>query len=96
MLSLGKSSKLFAISLLLTPKPSSNSYNTVLSYRGSKWEVDTFEKVPEAQHPQITPEEVLVAEKVVRNDPVVQKLAAEVGQHSHLSIYRHINLYLFL
>ncbi|KAG6887954.1 hypothetical protein C0992_010057 [Termitomyces sp. T32_za158] len=61
----------------------SDSYNAILSYRGLKWRVDTFEKVPDAQHPQITLEESLVAEKVVRNDPVVQKLAAEVGIAPH-------------
>ncbi|KAH0591411.1 hypothetical protein H2248_001488 [Termitomyces sp. 'cryptogamus'] len=60
-----------------------NSYNTILSYRDSKWQVDTFEKLPESQHPQITPEEVLVAENVVRNDPAIQKLAADVGIAPH-------------
>ncbi|KAG6901539.1 hypothetical protein C0995_010689, partial [Termitomyces sp. Mi166 len=51
--------------------------------RQAESDVDTFEKLPEALHPQITPEEVLAAEKVVRDDPVVQKLAADVGIAPH-------------
>ncbi|KAH0591412.1 Peroxisomal primary amine oxidase [Termitomyces sp. J132] len=60
-----------------------NSYNTTLSYRDSRWQVDTFEKLPEALHAQISPEELVAAEEVVRKDPVVQKLAAAVGVAPH-------------
>ncbi|KAG6834338.1 hypothetical protein H0H93_010359, partial [Arthromyces matolae] len=60
-----------------------NSYNAVLSYLGSKWTIDTFEKLPEVLHSQISVEELVAAEKVVQQSPLVQKLAAEVGVAPH-------------
>ncbi|GLB43633.1 putative amine oxidase [Lyophyllum shimeji] len=58
---------------------SGRSYNAVLSYRDSKWSVDTFEQLPAECHSQISVEELIACEKVVKNNPLVQKLAAEVG-----------------
>ncbi|KAG6834346.1 hypothetical protein H0H93_010308, partial [Arthromyces matolae] len=60
-----------------------NSYNAVLSYLGSKWTIDTFEKLPEVLHSQISVEELVAAEKVVQQSPLVQRLAAEVGVLPH-------------
>ncbi|KAF8079221.1 copper amine oxidase [Lyophyllum atratum] len=55
------------------------SYNAIASYRNLKWSVDTFEQLPAELHSQISVEELIDAEKVVKNDPIVQKLAADVG-----------------
>ncbi|KAG5336846.1 hypothetical protein C0989_011784 [Termitomyces sp. Mn162] len=54
-----------------------------LIVRRAESDVDTFEKLPEAQHAQISPEELVATEEVVRKDPVVQKLAAAVGVAPH-------------
>ncbi|KAG6852799.1 hypothetical protein C0991_009102 [Blastosporella zonata] len=59
------------------------SYNAILSYRDSKWSIDTLEKLPQELHSQISVEELIDAEKVVRNSPLVQKLAADVGVAPH-------------
>ncbi|TFY63045.1 hypothetical protein EVJ58_g3471 [Rhodofomes roseus] len=56
-----------------------DSYNTVLSLKDGKWEVDTVEKLPEGVQPQISVEELLLCEKIIREDKKVQKLAADVG-----------------
>lgn len=42
--------------------------------------MDTLEKLSASEHPQISVEELLECEKVVKNDPRVQKLAKAVGQ----------------
>ncbi|KAG6917386.1 hypothetical protein DXG01_002765 [Tephrocybe rancida] len=55
------------------------TYNTILSYQDSKWTIDTFEKLADGVHTQISVEELIEAEVVVRKSPLVQKLAAEVG-----------------
>jgi len=59
------------------------SYNAILSYRNSKWSVDTLEQLAAELHAQISVEELIDAEKVVRNNPLVQKLAADVGVAPH-------------
>lgn len=58
----------------------SDSYNTLLSLKDGQWEVDTIEKLPEGVQPQITVEELLLCEKIIREDKRVQKLAADVGE----------------
>ncbi|KAF5385361.1 hypothetical protein D9615_001013 [Tricholomella constricta] len=55
------------------------SYNAILSYRDSKWSVDTLEKLPAEIHSQISVEELISCEMVVKNNALVQKLAADVG-----------------
>ncbi|KAG6830086.1 hypothetical protein H0H92_002258 [Tricholoma furcatifolium] len=59
------------------------SYNAILSYRDSQWTVDTLEKLPGIQHSQVSVEELVAAERAVQNNPLVQKLAAEVGVEPH-------------
>jgi hypothetical protein len=61
-----------------------DSYNVVLSLKGSKWVVDTLEKLPEGTEPQISVEELVHAEVVVRKDERVRKYAKDVGEHSSL------------
>ena len=58
----------------------SDSYNTLLSLKDGQWEVNTIEKLPEGVQPQITVEELLLCEKIIREDKQVQKLAADVGE----------------
>ncbi|PCH34866.1 hypothetical protein WOLCODRAFT_27512 [Wolfiporia cocos MD-104 SS10] len=56
-----------------------DAYNTVISLKDGQWEVDTLEKLPEGVQPQISVEELLLCEKIIREDKRVQQLAAEVG-----------------
>ncbi|CAK5281897.1 unnamed protein product [Mycena citricolor] len=55
------------------------AYNVILSLEESGWKVHTFELLHEEIHPQITVEELVNCEEVVRNDPLVQQLAKDVG-----------------
>jgi primary-amine oxidase len=45
----------------------------------SKWIIDCFSLLPEQLHPQISVEELIECEVVVKNDPTIQALAKEVG-----------------
>ncbi|EMD34277.1 hypothetical protein CERSUDRAFT_117158 [Gelatoporia subvermispora B] len=58
---------------------SGNAYNTVLSLKEGQWEVDSLDQLPEGVQPQITVEELLLCEEIIRKDERVQKLAADVG-----------------
>ncbi|KDR85777.1 hypothetical protein GALMADRAFT_386616 [Galerina marginata CBS 339.88] len=56
------------------------AYNVVLSLNeNSKWELDTLTLLPEEFHPQISVEELIACEVVVKNNPTIQKLAKDVG-----------------
>lgn len=66
-----------------------HSYNVMLSYRDSEWSVDALEKLPQQLHPQISVEELIECEVVVKNDPLVQKLAADVGKFFFLCFGLH-------
>lgn len=57
----------------------SDAYNTTLAFVGGEWQVETLEKLPEGTQPQISVEELSIAELVVRKDKRVQALAKEVG-----------------
>ncbi|KAI0919608.1 hypothetical protein AcV5_001627 [Taiwanofungus camphoratus] len=56
-----------------------DAYNAILSLKDAQWELDTLEKLPEGVQPQISVEELLLCEKIIREDKRVQKLAADVG-----------------
>ncbi|KAI0084516.1 peroxisomal copper amine oxidase [Irpex rosettiformis] len=56
-----------------------NSYNAVLSLKDTTWVVDTLEKLGDGVQPQISVEELLLCEEIIRNDERVIKLAKEVG-----------------
>ncbi|KAF9479418.1 hypothetical protein BDN70DRAFT_878797 [Pholiota conissans] len=59
-------------------------YNaTLILNHNGEWEMETITLLPEEYHPQISPEELLACEEVVKNDPVIQKLAKEVGVEPH-------------
>ncbi|KAF8664615.1 hypothetical protein AX16_000714 [Volvariella volvacea WC 439] len=55
------------------------AYNATLTLKEDKWVVDTCVKLAADQHPQISVEELIDAEKVIRQSALVQKLAKEVG-----------------
>lgn len=59
------------------------SYNAVLALKGATWEVQAVEALPEGQQPQISVEELLLCEDIIRADERVQKLAKEVGVEPH-------------
>lgn len=52
----------------------------MLALKGDVWEVQTIDKLPEGQQPQISVEELLLCEDIIRADERVQKLAKEVGE----------------
>ncbi|RPD53949.1 peroxisomal copper amine oxidase [Lentinus tigrinus ALCF2SS1-7] len=56
-----------------------NAYNAILALNGQDWIVESIEKLPEGVQPQISVEELLLCEEIIRADERVIKLAAEVG-----------------
>ncbi|KAF8754266.1 amine oxidase [Rhizoctonia solani] len=50
-----------------------------LSFKESEWVVDGTEQLPEGQMPQLSVNELIEAEQIVRNDERVKKLCADVG-----------------
>jgi len=60
-----------------------DSYNTVLALKDGVWEVETIEKLPEGIQPQISVEELLLCEDIIRADERVIKLAKDVGVEPH-------------
>ncbi|KAF9016190.1 peroxisomal copper amine oxidase [Hymenopellis radicata] len=56
-----------------------HSYNVILAFENHKWEILTFEKLPEGVQPQISVEELVACEAIVKADPRVQQLAKDVG-----------------
>jgi primary-amine oxidase len=59
----------------------SHSYNLFLSLKGQEWHVDEITQLPEGMQPQITPEELIVCEDILRADARVCELAAAVGTY---------------
>lgn len=58
----------------------SNAYSVVLALNGGDWAVETIEKLPEGVQPQISVEELLLCEEIIRADERVRKLAKDVGK----------------
>ncbi|KIO07028.1 hypothetical protein M404DRAFT_14957 [Pisolithus tinctorius Marx 270] len=59
------------------------AYNTVVAFDDEEWKVESLQRLPEGAQPQITVEELIHCEVVVRNDPKVQALAKQVGVEPH-------------
>ncbi|KAJ7504131.1 copper amine oxidase [Mycena galericulata] len=55
------------------------SYNVILSLQDPGWTVDSFDLLEEGLQPQISVEELVNCERVVRDDPLIQQLAKDVG-----------------
>ncbi|KAJ7625545.1 copper amine oxidase [Roridomyces roridus] len=55
------------------------AYNVFVSLKESGWTVDTFDLLEDGLQPQISVEELIHCETVVRQDPRVQELAKAVG-----------------
>ncbi|THG96534.1 hypothetical protein EW026_g5317 [Hermanssonia centrifuga] len=63
-----------------------NAYNSVLALKEGNWEVETLDKLPEGVQPQISVEELLLCEDIIRADERVQKLAKEVGKSAEFFV----------
>jgi primary-amine oxidase len=78
MLSLGMC---YTLKCCLALTVSRDAYNSVIAFKESTWTVETFEKLPKGTQPQISVQELLRCEEIVKNDATVQKLAKDVGQY---------------
>ena len=58
-----------------------HAYNAIVALHGQDWTVESVDKLPEGVQPQISVEELLLCEEIIRADERVVKLAAEVGQY---------------
>lgn len=76
----------------------SGAYNAILRLKDGKWAVEDVAALDKTLHPQISPEELMECEMIVRKDARIQQLAKEVGQewntipreaHNSLSIMLH-------
>ncbi|KAK0500956.1 copper amine oxidase [Armillaria luteobubalina] len=56
-----------------------DAYNVILALDDGKWSVESLEKLPEGTQPQISVQELVACEKIVKSDARVQQLAKEVG-----------------
>jgi hypothetical protein len=81
---------------LLIISLSSRVYNVILSFNvlKGKWIIDAFNLLPEQLHPQISVEELIECEVVVKNDPIIQALAKDVGAFTNFT--SEIRRYSFL
>lgn len=52
----------------------------MLALKGAEWEVQTIDKLPDGVQPQISVEELLLCEDIIRADERVIKLAKQVGE----------------
>lgn len=62
-----------------------------MSLEEAEWKVDSFDLLKEGIHPQITVEELINCEAVVRHDPLVQKLAKDVGKRVLNAKYERVS-----
>jgi len=60
--------------------PYRDCYNAIVVLQDDEWKVELIEPVPEGTKPQITIEELIRCEEVIKNDARVQALAKEVGK----------------
>ncbi len=60
------------------------SYNAVTALHDGKWEVEKVVQLAEGVQPQISVQELIECEKIVKKSKRVQELAAEVGEGRQL------------
>ncbi|TCD61981.1 hypothetical protein EIP91_007645 [Steccherinum ochraceum] len=60
-----------------------DSYNTILALEDGVWKVEAVDKLPDGVQAQISVEELLMCEEIIRHDERVIKLAKDVGVESH-------------
>ena len=77
---------LVAVAFVQQGESVSHSFNTVLALKGDAWEVETIDKLPEGTQPQISVEELLMCEDIIRADERVIKLAKDVGEFCFLPL----------
>jgi len=58
------------------------SYNVIAALHDGRWQVEKLDKLPEGVQPQISVQELLECEKIVKGSKRVQELAAEVGEYN--------------
>jgi len=58
------------------------SYNAVVALQDGQWQVEKLDKLPEGVQPQISAQELLECERIVKESKRVQELAAEVGKYN--------------
>ncbi|KAK0479787.1 copper amine oxidase [Armillaria novae-zelandiae] len=56
-----------------------DTYNVILALDGGKWNVESLDKLPEGTQPQISVQELVACETIVKSDARVQQLEKEVG-----------------
>jgi hypothetical protein len=56
------------------------SHNAIVALHDGKWEVEKVVQLAEGVQPQISVQELIACEKIVKNSKRVQELAAEVGK----------------
>ena len=81
----GKRLSVPPVARALTELISRNAYNVIVALKGQDWAVETLDKLPEGVQPQISVEELLLCEEIIRADERVVKLAAEVGKSLDLA-----------
>ena len=69
-----------------------DAYNVVIAFKNAKWAVETFEKLPEGTQPQISVQELIKCEEIVKKDPTVQKLAKDVGSYAQFLCISQVKL----
>ena len=65
---------------LITNYVQSDSYNVIVALKEGVWEVESLEQLPEGQHAQISVEELLMCEEIIRKDERVIQLAKDIGE----------------
>ncbi len=70
----------YACDLQFVDAVNGHAYNTIVALHGQDWTVESVQKLPEGVQPQISVEELLLCEEIIRADERVVKLAAEVGE----------------
>lgn len=56
-----------------------DAYNVTIALEGTQWRVENFKPLEKGLHPQISPEELMECEAIIKADARVQQLAKEVG-----------------
>lgn len=54
----------------------------IAALHDGRWQVEKLDKLPEGVQPQISVQELLECEKIVKGSKRVQELAAEVGEYN--------------
>jgi primary-amine oxidase len=59
----------------------------IVALHDGQWEVEKMVQLPEGVQPQISVQELIECENIIKGSKLVQELAAEVGEDHQLSFY---------